>query len=80
MKQYLYNTDIGTFEIRRVGPRLYELWINDEKLGDYESPEMAAQDVATFNTDYVEWDMLENELEHVPHGLDDWTPVKRDEP
>lgn len=36
----------------------YQLFINEEPLGEYESAELAVQDVATFNTDYIEWDNL----------------------
>ena len=80
MKFYIYNADIGTFGIRQIGHKLYQLWINEEMLGEYESAEKAAQDVADFNTDYVEWDKLENELENVPHSLEDWTLIKEEVP
>ncbi|WP_345986638.1 hypothetical protein WCX49_05810 [Sulfurimonas sp. HSL-1656] len=75
MRNYLFNTDIGTFEIRQAGHERYELWIEEEMLGEYESPEKAAEDVAAFNTDYPEWDRLENEYSNVPAGLDDWSSV-----
>ena len=80
MKSYSYNADIGTFEIQQIGHKLYQLWINEELLGEYESAEKAAKDVADFNTDYVEWDQLENELENVPHTLDDWSPSEEATP
>ncbi len=78
MKKYIYNADIGTFTIRQLGRYLYQLWINDEMLGEYESAQKAAQDVAQFNTDYVEWDTLENKAENVPKSLSDWTSISQE--
>ena len=76
MATYLYNTDIGTFEIREVRHRLYELWIEEENLGSYDSAESAAEDVASFNTGYVEWDRFENEETNVPA----WSLISEDKP
>lgn len=72
MKRYIYNVDIGTFEIRQVSHLLYQLWIEEELLGEYASAELAATDVAEFDTDYTEWDKLEDELESVPTSLAQW--------
>ena len=80
MKDYIYNADIGTFEIRQTGHKLYQLWIGEEMLGEYESAEKAAADVAQFNTDYVEWDELENQVENIPATLDDWTSATGETP
>ncbi|WP_415405496.1 hypothetical protein ACLHDG_07130 [Sulfurovum sp. CS9] len=80
MKSYIYNTGIGTFEIRQMSHLLYQLWIEEELLGEYESAELAATDVARFDTNYVEWDKLENELENVPTSLDQWTAVTEEAP
>lgn len=80
MQRYQYNSPVGTFEIRQIGHLRYELWIEDEMLGSYESSESAAEDVATFNTDYNEWDRFENELEEVAKNLNDWTKVKEASP
>ncbi|MBD3790576.1 MAG: hypothetical protein IE918_00190 [Campylobacterales bacterium] len=80
MQAYRYNSPIGPFEIRQVGHLRYELWIEEEKLGEYESAESAALDVAAFNTDYVEWDRFENELENFPKSLSDWTAEKEASP
>ena len=79
MKKYIYNADIGTFSIQQIRHYLYQLWIKEEMLGEYESAQKAAQDVAQFNTDYVEWDKLENKVENVPADLSDWTPVPQEE-
>lgn len=80
MKSYRYNSSIGTFEIRQTEHLRYELWIEEEMLGFYESPEAAALDVATFNTDYTEWDRFENELENFPKNLNDWSKVTEESP
>ncbi len=80
MRTYTYNTDIGTFEIREVGHQLYELWIEDENLGFYDSPESAAADVAAFNTGYIEWDRFENEEANVPADLGKWNFVTAQRP
>ena len=80
MKNYIYNTDIGTFEIRQTSHLLCQLWIEEEMLCEYSSAELAAEDVAEFNTDYVEWDKLENELENVPTKLSQWTAVTEEAP
>ena len=80
MKNYIYNADIGTFEIRQTGHLLYRLWIEEELLGEYESAELAAADVANFDTNYMEWDKLENELENVPTNLAQWTAVTEEAP
>jgi len=76
MYAYRYNSSIGSFTIKQIGHLRYELWIEEEKLGEYESAESAAVDVATFNTGYPEWDRFENELENFPEDLNDWTEVK----
>ncbi|HEY9191116.1 MAG TPA: hypothetical protein VIM88_09655 [Sulfurovum sp.] len=80
MKNYMYNSDVGTFEIVHKAHLQYELWIGEELLGEYESAELAAEDVAEFNTDYVEWDRFKNELENFPQSLADWTAVTEDSP
>ena len=80
MKRYIYNSDIGTFEIRQMGHLLYQLWIEEELLGEYAGAELAAEDVAGFDTDYVEWDKLENELKNVPDNLSKWASVTEESP
>ena len=80
MKIYTYNTDLGAFEIRQLSGKVFELLLEDEKLGEYESPQSAAADVATFNTDYVEWDELENKIERYPKTLEEWTKVEEERP
>ena len=80
MKMYIYNSDVGRFEIRQIGHKRYDLWIEEEMLGSYDSAERAAKDVADFNTDYVEWDRFKNELENFPSDLSKWAQVKEASP
>ena len=80
MHAYTYNSDIGTFEIKQIGHKRYELWIENELLGSYECAEFAAEDVADFNTDYIEWDKFENELQHFPSDLSKWSEIKEAAP
>jgi hypothetical protein len=80
MIMYIYNSDVGRFEIRKIGHKRYELWINEEMLGSYDSAERAAQDVANFNTDYVEWDRFKNECENFPTNLGQWAEIKEERP
>ncbi len=75
MHIYIYNADIGTFEIKQTDEHRYQLWINDELLFVYENAESAARDVAEFHTGYVEWDKFENHLENFPSNLSEWTIV-----
>ncbi|WP_038000065.1 hypothetical protein [Sulfurovum sp. AR] len=80
MENYIYNSDVGTFTIVQKGLLQYELWIGEELLGEYQTAEQAAEDVATFNTDYVEWDRFRNELENFPTSLPEWTVVSEETP
>jgi hypothetical protein len=80
MHTYSYNSDIGTFEIRPLEDETYELWLEEELLGAYGNAELAAQDVAEFNTDYPEWDRFKNELEKFPPNLRKWAKVKEESP
>lgn len=80
MQNYSYNSEIGTFEIREFAHERYELWIKDELLGVYLSPEFAASDVANFDTDYPEWDRFKNELENFPSALSEWNKSEEESP
>lgn len=80
MQNYSYNSEIGTFEIREITHERYELWLEEELLGVYRSPEFAANDVANFDTDYPEWDKYKNELENFPATLDEWDKLEEESP
>ena len=81
MHTYIFNTDVGTFEITNMHPtnhhhRTYELWIEDEKLGEYLSAQDAAEDVAAFNTGFAEWDNQSGDGMRVPESIEGWTKVE----
>ncbi len=80
MQTYIYNSEIGTFEIRQTGHKRYELWIEYELIGSYDNAVFAADDVANFDTDYIEWDKFENELQDFPSDLSKWAKVKEEAP
>jgi len=76
MHTYIFNADLGTFEITNGHHhRMYELWLENEKLGEYATARDAAADVAAFNTGNLEWDELESEALRVPAGIEAWTEV-----
>ena len=80
MYTYTYNSNIGTFEIKQIGHDRYELWIEYELIGSYESAESAAEDVSSFNTGYNEWDKFHNELHDFPSIISGWAQVKEASP
>ena len=67
-----YKSEVGTFDIRFEEGR-YWLYLEDERLDSYPSPEDAASDVYTQTTGYFEWDDLDSP--EMPAGLDDWEQV-----
>ncbi len=76
MHIYIFNTDIGTFEITNYKHHsYYDLLLNDEKLGEYASAQDAAEDVYSFNTNYIQWDQLEGSATRVPSSLAQWQEV-----
>ena len=80
MYSYTYNSNIGTFDIKQTGHDRYELWIEYELIGSYESAESAAEDVSNFNTGYNEWDKFHNELHDFPSNISKWALVKEASP
>lgn len=73
--KYFYKTDFGTFFII-PSPDGVELWIkelsgSEEKLGDYPSADMAADDVYMCATGYTDWD-LQCDVDE-PSELGEWT-------
>ena len=83
MHTYIYNTDLGTFEITNANSnnhhhRTYELWLENEKLGEYATAQDAAKDVTDFNTGYVKWDNLESDGIQAPENIETWTEVRAD--
>lgn len=54
MKYYRYKTKVGILYIRQSknDPKIFQLWIDDEVLGKYSSPQLAAVDVFMQVTGY----------------------------
>ncbi len=72
--KYIYKTRIGTFSILMQSGGRWGLWINDDLLGSYQSPESAANNVYTQTTGYYEWDSLDPVIE--PCDLSEWVHTK----
>jgi hypothetical protein len=53
---WYYKTTFGTFKIKQQSNGYYGLWLSDELLGSYPSPEAAADDVYTQSSGAYEWD------------------------
>ncbi|MCX8104777.1 MAG: hypothetical protein N3D80_02750 [Ignavibacterium album] len=77
MKTYKYQTKVGTFYIRQKkgNPNLFQLWIEDEFLGGYSTPNLAAGDVYTHTTGFYYWDRLERSAD-TPKDISDWEVIK----
>ena len=73
---WYYETNIGTFQIYPDSdrPGKYCLYIDTVYLGDYASPEAAADDVYKRSTGWDEWDVLSSES--VPSDLSEWIEGK----
>ncbi len=69
---WYYKTRVGTFHIRpdAYNRHRWSLWIDDENLGSYDSPDAAADDVYTQHTGWNEWDSLPSVTQ--PTDLTEW--------
>lgn len=72
--EYLLNTDIAKFEIRREPLGMWDLWVDGMPTITFESPEAAALGVYNQRSGYVVWDQLEQH--DAPASLDGWTQVE----
>lgn len=70
---YHYKTSVGIFIIKAMKnkPQQFGLYINDEFLGAYSSPVLAADDVRSQHTGFDAWDDL-NIGANYPTDLGDW--------
>lgn len=73
--EYSCKTKIGTFIIRpeHNHPGRWRLWIDDYLLGEYPSPEAAADDVYKQSTGFKKWDSLS--LVSEPTDLSKWKKI-----
>lgn len=77
MKQYRYKTKVSTFYIKQKkdDPKLFQLWMEDEFLGGYSTPNLAAGDVYTHSTGFYNWDRSDR-LSNTPHNISEWEIIK----
>lgn len=70
---YHFNTRFGTFWIRPQpgSPGRWLLGLDEESLGSYASPELAADDVYMQATGHLEWDISESPVD-APADLGEW--------
>ncbi len=67
---YHFKTDVGTFWIHMSLPGVYELCLDHQRLGFYQSPTAAALDVSRCNTGHSLWD--KKVISGLPLSLDEW--------
>jgi hypothetical protein len=67
---WYFKTRFGIFKIVPTKNGRYELMMNDEFLGNYHSPEAAADDVYTQHSKHDPWDEASNI--DPPDGLMEW--------
>lgn len=72
VNRWQYRSPIGTFWIEsdQVHVGRWELKINGERLGSYQTPRMAADAVSSQSTGYSAWDALKDV--RIPSYLDEW--------
>ena len=69
---YYFDSVIGTFTITRQGDRsgLWWLGFEGERLGTYDHPQNAADDVAAHRTGWEDWDLTDTVS--APADLSQW--------
>lgn len=72
MQYYSFVSKVGVFTIRPQRDGFWSLWIGSNVLGEYHSPEAAADDVCMQNTGCFEWDDSELDLLNIPTDLNEW--------
>lgn len=75
VNRWRFNSPVGTFciEADRVNIGRWELRINGDRLGTYQTPRMAADAVASQSTGFKAWDQLDEPK--APDDLEDWEPA-----
>lgn len=67
---WFYRSKVGTFKIVQARDGRFSLWVNDELLGNYITPDQAADDVYMCATGHWPWDK-QLEVTH-PSDLGEW--------
>jgi hypothetical protein len=71
---WVYKSKRGSFSIRRLQNGRFGLYVGDEMLGSYHTPEAAADDVFMCVTGHDPWD---NQLTvDYPADLGDWQQLR----
>lgn len=72
--RYIYKSPVGTFWIQPQDGR-WMLGIDDERLGSYAEPRMAADDVATHASGWSDWDIRLADVNE-PGDLSEWEKIQ----
>lgn len=74
MKIFYYQSPIGIFWIKPQPGCRGRWWLgfDDEALGSYATPALAAGDVYSHVTGHMEWDMLDGKIMDVPESILEW--------
>ena len=72
---WYYRSRVGLMRIIPYKGK-YALEIDDEVCGYYQTPDAAADDVASFSTNCYEWDSLASRIKNYPVDLSEWDQVK----
>lgn len=75
VNRWRFRSPVGTFwiEADQIHIGRWELKLNEERLGTYQTPRMAADAVSSRSTGCAVWDRLEDAKS--PACLEDWQPA-----
>lgn len=75
VNRWQYVSPLGTFSIQadKVNIGRWELRLEGERLGSYQTPRMAADAVASQATGHSAWDQMKKA--QAPSFLEDWEPA-----
>jgi len=71
---WIFETSAGLFSIRHLRDGYFHVFFNDEDLGSYETPELAADDVSGGHTSSISSGIDTAEL-GISDNLSDWEEV-----
>ena len=70
---YYYKSPIGLFFIRYNPSKCkWELWMNDDVYGDFDTTIGAADNVYLHATGFYDWDKLDGDYDDVPTDIYEW--------